>query len=85
MLIDILLIIAVGCFLLWAVRKARFNNKLVSKMTPKQKEQLVKTLNQTPKRNILIGGSVTKLSGWWGIAILVIFALAFYASVESIS
>ena len=54
-------------------------------MTPKQKEQLVKTLNQTPKRNILIGGSVTKLSGWWGIAILVIFALAFYASVESIS
>ena len=84
-MIESIVVIAVGIFLLWLSRASRKANKRVDSISPKEKADLLDDIDRNPKRHYLIGGSVTNVPIWVVFAVLMAFAIAIYFGVISVT
>jgi hypothetical protein len=83
--IESIVVIAVGIFLIWLSRASRKANRRVDSISPKEKADLLDDIGRNPKRHYLVGGSVTKVPRWVVFAVLMVFVFAIYFAVISVT
>jgi uncharacterized membrane protein len=83
--IESIVVIAIGFFLIWLSRTSRKINKRVDSLSSKERGDLIDAINKYPKPNYLVGGSVTKVPRWVVLAVLIVFAFALYLGVTSVT
>ncbi|MBA6338925.1 hypothetical protein H4J57_17190 [Colwellia sp. BRX8-7] len=84
-MIESIVVIAVGIFLLWLSMASRKANKQVDSISTKEKADLLDDIDRNPKQHYLVGGSVTKVPRWVVFAVLMVFVFAIYFGVISVT
>ena len=84
-MIESIVVITVGVFLIWLSRASRKTNKRVGSLSPKEKADLLDDIDRNPKRHYLVGGSVTNVPRWVVFSVLMAFAFAIYFGVISVT
>jgi type VI protein secretion system component VasF len=84
-MIESIAVIAVGIFLIWLSRKSRNLNQRIDKMSPKAKKDLIDIVKRDHRRHYLVGGSVTNIPNWIVMLVIIIFAVAFWAGISSVT
>jgi len=87
-MIESIVVIAIGFFLVWLSRTSRKVNKEVGNLSPKVKADLIESINKKinpSPADYLVGGSVTKVPKWLVFLVLMVFAIALYFGVKSIT
>ncbi|MBH0059311.1 hypothetical protein I6F65_20425 [Pseudoalteromonas sp. SWXJZ94C] len=87
-MIESIVVIAIGFFLVWLSRTSRKVNKKIDSLSPKAKSNLIESINNNinpSHTDYLVGGSVTKVPKWVGLLVLIVFAIALYFGVKSVT
>jgi hypothetical protein len=84
-MIESVLIILVGVFLIWIVSLSREKHADVAKLSSKEREQLKQNVNLQPKKYFVLGGSFTAVPFWVVILIVALFLGALVLGVNSIT
>ena len=87
-MIESIVVIAIGFYLVWLSRTSRKVNKQVDNLAPKAKVDLIESINNkiNPSHSdYVVGGSVTKVPKWVGLLVLIVFGIALYFAVKSVT
>jgi len=83
-MIESITVIFVGIFLVWLSRKSSKLNQRIDNLSPKAKMGLIDAVNKDHRRNLLVGGSVTKVPSWAVVLVITVFAVAFWIGLNTI-
>jgi Ca2+/Na+ antiporter len=72
-MIESVLVVLVGIFLIWIVRESKKKHANGAKLSSKEREELKLNVNLRPKKYFVVGGSFTAVPLW--IVILVVASL----------
>jgi hypothetical protein len=84
-MIESVLIIFAGIFLIWIVRESRKKHAEVAKLSSKERDELKQNVNLSPKKYFMVGGSFTEVPIWVVVLVVAILAGALVLGVKSIT
>ena len=75
-MIEVIVVIFVGVLLIGLVRDSRKTHEKVKDLSQEDRNRLIASVAERPKRNFVVGGSVTNVPGWVFTVVILIFVVA---------